>query len=363
MTERRPRVLIVDDEPAIREMLLAALKQEFEVRLAESGADALERLGAEPADAVLADQMMPGLTGIELLERVASSHPATARLLFTASDRVENVRDAVNRAHVHRFLDKPIRLGELREAIRGALREQGLEEENRRLLVEVKEKNALLQRALSEVQDHERRLQNEVESRTAELRAAMAELERLALRDGLTGLYNHRFFQEAVAAELARAARFGHQVGLVFLDVDHFKNYNDALGHPAGDELLRQLGRILTDTGEIPELHFHGRLTDIAARYGGEEFVLLLPQTDKRGTTVRAERLRATIEAFPFVGQEIQPGGTLTVSLGVAVFPDDAVTKQALIESADRALYRAKRGGRNRVRVAGDEGAGEPGPR
>jgi diguanylate cyclase (GGDEF)-like protein len=346
-------VLVVDDDESIVRMLTDYLKAEFDVVSAADGVAALQLCKQQPLDAILADHMMPGLTGIQLLEQAAQVRPSAVRVLLTASDRIEELRDAVNKARVHRFLSKPLRLLDFKEVLRGALRERALETENERLVSELSQKNQLLTKALSELQDHERRLKLEVAEKTAELWAANAELQKLALRDGLTGLYNHRFFQEALTAELARGARYGNPVGLVLLDVDNFKNYNDRLGHPAGDELLRQLARILSDTGDIPELRFRGRITDIAARYGGEEFVLLLPQTNKAGSVIRAERLRATIEDFKFAQREVQPGGRLTVSIGVAAFPDDALVKDQLILLADRALYAAKHAGRNRVCVAG----------
>ena len=347
------RLLIVDDDPEIVRMLSDYLKREFEVVTAADGLEALDRLKSDDVDAVVADHMMPGLTGIQLLEQAADVRPDVVRILLTASERIDELRDAINKARVHRFLNKPVRLLELKEVVQGALRERSLETENQKLLMQLNQKNQLLTRALAEVQDHERKLQHQVGEATASLRAANTELEKLALRDGLTGLYNHRYFQEALTAELARGARYGNPVGVVFLDVDHFKNYNDQLGHPAGDELLRQLARILTDTGELPALRSRGRITDIAARYGGEEFVVLLPQTNKEGSIVRAQRLRQSIDAFEFVDQHVQPGGSLTVSVGVAAFPDDARVKDLLISAADRALYAAKHAGRNRVYVAG----------
>ncbi len=356
------RLLLVDDDPEIVRMLGDYLKRDFEILTASDGAQALELLRREDVDAIVADHMMPGLTGIQLLERATEVRPAAVRVLLTASERMEELKDAINKARVHRFLNKPVRLLELKEVVQGALRERALERENQRLVAELHQKNQLLTRALCEVQNHERTLEQEVEIATASLRAANAELEKLALRDGLTGLYNHRYFQEALTAELARGARYGNPVGLVFLDVDHFKNYNDQLGHPAGDSLLRQLARILTDTGDLPELRFRGRITDIAARYGGEEFVLLLPQTNKEGAVIRAQRVRESIAAYAFVDQHVQPGGSLTVSVGVAAYPDDALGKDALISAADKALYAAKHAGRNRVRVAGNPPTEPPPP-
>ncbi|MEW5850176.1 MAG: diguanylate cyclase [Myxococcota bacterium] len=357
MTEGRARVLLADDDRDILRMLKESLAKDFEVITATDGTAAMELLRTTALDCVVADQMMPGFTGVQVLAATQDAQPKAVRILLTASERMDHLRDAVNMARVHRFLSKPVRLMEFRSHVTEAIRMNRLEEENQRLVVELKEKNAMLARALTEVQNHERRLEREVEERTRELRAAMAELEKLALRDGLTGLFNHRFFQEALTQELARAARYQTPVGLIFLDVDHFKNFNDLLGHPAGDELLRSIARILANTGEIPEIHFRGRLSDIPARYGGEEFVIILPQTNKEGAVMRAERLRESVAEFPFAGGNLQPGGRLTVSIGVACFPEDAIQKQDLIHHADQMVYLAKRMGRNQVRVWGRDKA------
>ena len=347
-------ILVVDDDVMIQRLIRDILAQEFQVFTAVDGEEALAILRREPGiSAVVADQMMPGMTGVDLLQRSISTHPHAARVLVTASGSVDDVKDAVNLARIQRFLVKPFRPLELLGTVRGAVHEANLEEQNGRLLVELGEKNRLLARALSEVQTHERKLEAEVERRTAELKQAVAMLEELALRDGLTGLYNHRFFQEALTAEVARAGRHGRKVGLIFLDVDHFKNYNDLNGHPAGDALLKQLAVILTNTGAVPEVRIRGRISDITCRYGGEEFVIILPEADRQGAGIRAERVRALIQDFAFAGRERQPGGQVSVSIGVAAFPEDAVTKVELVKAADDALLRAKREGRNRVRFAG----------
>ena len=214
----------------------------------------------------------------------------------------------------------------------------------------------MLTKALSRLQDQERRLHNEVAKRTRESTLAIAELEKIALRDGLTGLFNHRYFQESLAAELARAARHQQRVSLIFLGVDHFKNFNDLNGHPKGDALLVTLVKILTTTGDLPEVRFHGRRSDITARYGGEEFVVILPQTDRAGATFRAECLRENVANYSFDNGSFQRGGRVTVNIGVGVFPDDAFGKVELIEAADKMLFLAKRSGRNNVKVFGVDG-------
>jgi diguanylate cyclase (GGDEF)-like protein len=353
-TDPRSRVLAVDDEALVQEMLQGILQREFDARVVGSGAEAAELLRKERFDAVVADHLMPGMTGVEVLTIAREVQPNAARVLVTASSNVDHARDAINVARVGRYVAKPFRALELVEIVRGAISEQALAAENVRILEELRQKNALLEKALSEVQAHERKLVAEVERQTSELRGAVAKLEELALRDGLTGLYNHRFFQEALNSELARCSRHGRLCSLLFLDVDNFKHYNDALGHLQGDELLRQLAHILTNTGDDPALRARGRVSDLAARYGGEEFVVILPECDRAGGVVRAERLRAQIEQYPFAGGDRQPGGKVTVSIGVAAYPADALSKQELIHAADQALLRAKREGRNRVRAAGE---------
>jgi diguanylate cyclase (GGDEF)-like protein len=177
------------------------------------------------------------------------------------------------------------------------------------------------------------------------------QLQEQALKDGLTGLFNHRFLQETLKREVARAKRYQHDLSLLFIDVDHFKQYNDTHGHPAGDALLRQLGRILANTGQFEEVDERGRTTDIPTRYGGEEFVVVLTETGTAGALVRAERLRTCIERFPFPGREAQPLGTVSVSIGVASYPDHADSQDALLKAADSALYAAKEGGRNQIQI------------
>lgn len=350
-------LLVVDDDDGILKLFETALKTSFRVLTAPDGAAGKVVLEQEEVACIVADQMMPGLTGVELLREAAALRPHAARILVTASDRVKDLSDAVNVAQVHRFMSKPVRITELIKVVKDAVHQATLERENKRLVGELTEKNTLLQRALSQVQESERRLEREVDQRTKELRDANAELEKLALRDGLTGLYNHRFFQDAMTQEMSRAARYGNPLALIFIDVDHFKNYNDLCGHPAGDALLKDLGRLLTATQDAPEFRFRGRLSDIVSRYGGEEFCIILPMTDAPGALVRAERVREMVAQHPFARREVQPNGIISVSIGVASYPRDALDKAGLIQAADDAMLAAKRSGRNRVLTAPERSA------
>jgi diguanylate cyclase (GGDEF)-like protein len=192
-----------------------------------------------------------------------------------------------------------------------------------------------------------------------ELQRAYGELEQQSRTDGLTGLYNHRFFQERLAAEVARAQRFEKPLTLLMIDVDDFKEFNDAFGHPEGDRLLKSLAELLLAQTRAQ--------VDFVARYGGEEFVVLLLETGvgdaaaaagrlqdlvegRRPAVEVAEAIRAATQAQTFDTAGGTTGG-VTVSVGVATFPDHASTGDQLVANADKALYLAKRLGKNRTCV------------
>ena len=158
--------------------------------------------------------------------------------------------------------------------------------------------------------------------------------------DSLTRLWNHGYFQYLLTEELKKAYENKTPVSLIMFDIDNFKNYNDALGHQMGDQLLREIARILKTTcdgqGEV-------------ARYGGEEFAAILPNVANGKAFEIAENLRRATETYQFKGQDVQPNKNLTISAGLATYPEDALDKERLIYLADMALYEAKRTGKNRV--------------
>ncbi len=167
-------------------------------------------------------------------------------------------------------------------------------------------------------------------------------LENMALRDGLTGLYNRRFLDEMLEHELAKLRRNGKRAALMLVDVDHFKRFNDTYGHQAGDEALRKVGAALLSAV---------RASDVVCRYGGEEFLVFLPECESEEAMTKAEALRLAVQAISLrVGAEAIP--PISASFGLAIFPDVGDNRAELIQQADRALYRAKGAGRNRVEVA-----------
>ncbi len=166
------------------------------------------------------------------------------------------------------------------------------------------------------------------------------ESARLAITDGLTGLYNHRYFQEQLAKEVQRAQRYSSPVSLVMGDVDHFKNFNDNYGHLQGDNVLQQVATILKA---------ETRQTDVVARYGGDEFMVILPNAEKADAFRVAENIRNRIRTELNSGQEYSLLSAVTISFGIASFPMDALTPMGLIQKADESLYGAKNGGRDRV--------------
>jgi diguanylate cyclase (GGDEF)-like protein/putative nucleotidyltransferase with HDIG domain len=161
-------------------------------------------------------------------------------------------------------------------------------------------------------------------------------------KDGLTGVYNHRFFCDALKQQVLNSEKQQQPISMLFIDIDYFKEYNDLYGHQKGDEALKVIGDLLNSSIKQGE---------IVARYGGEEFAMLLPNTDEKEAIRIAEQIRMTIEKTYFTGQENQPNGNLTVSLGISTYPNKAKNDLELIKSADDALYRAKFFNRNRVEI------------
>ncbi len=309
-------ILVVDDEESLRGLIAQILTEEgHDVTQAASGEEALAVFRKDQHPLVITDIRMGGISGIQLLREIKQMRPETQVIIITSHASLDTALTAL-RAGAYDYLIKPFDDLELISAVvNRAVDKINLIAENRVLIDKLKSSNL-------------------------ELELVNRLLQELAVRDGLTGLHNHRYFQEFLAIELARAQRYERVFSLVILDVDFFKHYNDTQGHLEGDRLLCVLAQLLKEWV---------RKSDVVARYGGEEFVAVLPETTREGALAFAESLRQRIADYAFPHRETQPLGSVTVSLGVATYPENAIDGPALINFADQALYRAKRQGRNVV--------------
>ena len=310
------KILIADDEEVIRNMLTEHLTDEgFSVVAVPSGEAALEVFRDDPNHLVITDIRMGGMTGIELLEEIKKLDEDALVIMITSHASLDNAV-ATLKAGAYDYIFKPFQdLESVTEVVNRGMEKIALHRENIQLVQNLEQNNLTMAES------------NEM-------------LKELVIRDGLTGLFNHRHFKEVLDRELARSVRYERTLSLIMLDVDNFKDYNDTHGHPAGDEVLKTLADIIST---------RLRVVDCPARYGGEEFAVLLPETDWKGGRTVAEDIRAQMENYPFNGRESQPLGKVTVSLGVAEFDPEAPELPPLLERADEALYRAKSEGRNRV--------------
>jgi diguanylate cyclase (GGDEF)-like protein len=323
----RPLVLVVDDEDSARFIARASLEHAGlaveEAANGREGVDAFERLRP---DLILMDVMMPQMDGYAACAAIRSlpGGGLVPVLMMTGGHDVESIRKAYL-AGATDFTTKPINgtlLGHRATYLIRAGRAFGelhrAEAENRELLQALSRKNEELERFNMALWDQ-------------------------ATHDGLTGLYNYRYFQEALSREIARSARYGKPLSLILLDVDSFKKYNDDHGHQMGDDVLSGIGEILLR---------RIRKSDIAARYGGEEFVVLLPEAGREYGMRIAEELRETIAGHTFHGRETQSRTIVTASFGMAVFPEDGSDPSSMIRVADRTMYLAKQAGGNRLHPA-----------
>ena len=342
----REHIVCVDDEEgiltALRQQLSARFGGECDIAVAKNAREALDLIDdlqqdGEEVAVVIADQIMPGMKGVELLEEVHRRSPRTVKILLTGQAGLDAVVYAINRAGLDQYIPKPWDEPDLRLTIQNLLSRFRLERERGELLAELRSKNAELASLNSS-------LEEKVQVRTRELEGLNARLSELAITDGLTGLYNHRHFRDRLTLELERSSRTGLPLSVLMIDVDSFKLYNDHHGHLAGDNALRGVAKVLQ----------HGRrANDVVARYGGEEFAIVLVDVASAAAKDVADRILAQIAEFPFEFGASQPLGRLTISAGVATAPGDGGDAATVLAAADLALFAAKKAGRNTVRVAG----------
>jgi diguanylate cyclase (GGDEF)-like protein len=301
----KKKVLVVDDDPDYMRVVLAYFKEEpYEVLTARDGLDALRIVEEESPDLILMDVLMPKMDGIEVCkalkheERFQRYRHIPVIIFTSLADLASKVKGI--QAGADDFLVKPLDKDLLKERVKS--------------LIEAKEQ-------------------------FEKMLASYRDLEKDSTHDPLTGLYNRRYMDEALVREFKNAARFNRHISLLMVDIDHFKNYNDTHGHQEGDHLLQGLAQVLKETV---------RDVDVVARFGGEEFVVILPETPSDMAMVAAERIR--------VGANSKTG--ITISIGVATYPEDSLEKDGLMEKADQALYEAKGSGRDRsVKYHAEESA------
>jgi diguanylate cyclase (GGDEF)-like protein len=341
-------ILIFDSGNRSRRPLVERLgRHGHRVLEAPSRDRAREIARAEKPDLVLTDVPLPDMDGRQLVVDADSGMPQTAvqerrrglqYFVREAPDALIGVIDAALAA-MPGASPPPAAAAERRKPQTSRLR---------RRLNDLEDLNLELSRQLDEVRDQlavaRSALQEEVEKRIwaeTELTRANLQLRDRAVRDALTGVHNRGYLEESLAREEARARRSGQPLGVVMIDIDHFKRFNDTYGHAAGDTVLRAVGQYVMSLT---------RGEDIFCRYGGEEFVLIMVDTTVRAAWERAEALRAGIQelAIEHEGRALN----VTLSIGVAMIPDHARDGQAALRAADAALYAAKQGGRNRVVVS-----------
>jgi len=312
----RRGVLVVDAEPTLRSVIAQVLRLDgYDATEADSAEQALVKFRARPFPVVITDIIMGGMSGLDLLRELKMIDRETMVVVITSQASLEAATTAL-RGGAYDFLVKPF---------------------DDLIMI-----SAVVQRAgeALALQARNRLLSNQLEVYARELERLNVNLKDMADRDWLTGLANRRRLRSALDSEVTRATRQALEFSILMLDVDHFKAFNDQLGHGAGDDVLRELAEMLE--GVV-------RKEDLCARYGGEEFVVLLPGVDRTAARACAEAIRRKAEEHPFPNRASLAGGALTVSLGIACFPADGKDGDALLNRADGALYLAKEGGRNRV--------------
>lgn len=303
MAERRQFVVaVVDDDPAIRRLVRLLLRRSgYDVLECTTGEEALTLLNGTPWDLAILDRRLPDIDGAMLCRDLKANPEFRNRYIIMLTGETEQ-EDKVEGLELGAddYITKPFEHGELLARIRAGKRIVDLQKE----LLETNRRLALL-----------------------------------SITDGLTGLYNHRHFQDELARAYEESMRYQRPLSLAMLDIDFFKKTNDTFGHAAGDEVLKSVAKIFLSSI---------RTSDLAARYGGEEFAVMMPETDETDALLFAEKIRSMVEET-----EINTSAgaiRATVSIGVATIPRSRVkSARELIQVSDRALYRAKKSGRNQV--------------
>ena len=298
----KPKVLIVDDDEMVRDVLAESVKLAgCDTDVCRDGWEALEMANKEPYDLIVTDMRLPGLDGLSLIRRLGVEGKDTDVIVITGYGTIENAVECM-KAGALEYIIKPFTVDQIVLAVKKAMEHREL----RRRAVEG---------------DYYREL---------------------SYLDPLTEIYNRRYFDEALVKEIDKSIRQATSVSLLMIDIDDFKIYNDSKGHQKGDMALKQIGHVLTKTC---------RTYDIVSRYGGEEFTLIVPGEGKNTAYTIALRIARAIEAEQIGPHEELNFGHLTVSIGIASCPEDAINVEDLIHCADVAMYKAKKAGKNRIEI------------
>jgi len=298
------KILVVDDEDTLRNMLTDVLVEEgYEVFAAPNGEEAVKKLREEYFELVITDIMMPGLNGIGVLKAAKEIEPGTDIIVMTGYASVETAVESM-RLGASDYITKPFNIDQIKIVVSRTLKRRILE-------------------------------------KRAEEGDFYKEISKI---DTITHLFNHKTFHQLLEAETGRAKRQTQPLSLIMADIDNFKVYNEINGYPKGDFVLKQIALILTSLC---------RNCDLIARYGGDAFAIIIPGSNKDGASLVARRLKKNIEEGKFDNEEVLPSKNLTISIGLASFPEDASSKKELMERVEEALREAKLRGINQLVICG----------
>ncbi|MDA3834818.1 MAG: diguanylate cyclase [Spirochaetales bacterium] len=304
-------MLIVDDDMFVREMIEEILTQnEFSALQANDAQEALELLEKKHFNVIITDINMPGMSGLELVETIRSRNMEIPIIVLTVNSEMETAVEAVRKGADDYILKGSAIADTLPLSLAKVLELYDLKIQNRELILDLSRKNA--------------------------------ELEHLAFLDGLTGIYNRRFYDITLESEWETALKAHEPLALIMSDIDKFKNLNDTFGHQYGDLCIQRAAKTMSKVIR--------RVDGMLARFGGDEFIALLRNSDTDFAAATAESMRLSIEQLHVTDPDTGEGHPFTMSFGVYSFiPDRASEPESLLEGADKALYQAKKQGRNRV--------------
>ena len=305
MTERK--ILLVEDNEAQAKSTSETLqKSGYVVLRVSDGISAIKAIMSDPPDVVLLDLQLPGMSGTEVCRWIKLNNETKGIpvIMLTAMASLDNMVAGI-RAGADDYLPKPYDDIELNAKIYAALRTKAL--------------------------------QDELRQKNTQLTELLAKVEAMASTDPLTGLFNRRHFESILDAEWKKSERYRHPITCLLADIDFFKSVNDTYGHKTGDLVLIEIAKTIKNTV---------RDVDTAARWGGEEFIAVLPYTNRDNGLIAAQRILEKVSACRC---ELLPEHRITVSIGLAASGPNIKSKDRLIDAADKALYEAKRKGRNRI--------------